>query len=1240
MSDNKNPSSDIDFYEGWKRTAELNDESVSPFSTSADINFDEVWAGVSTTIEFGEAATGETHTIFPSPFDASAFGYAVIRNTSIFVEPRGIFSAGVVTSPQVRHAYRVLTLTGFDSLDMSRKPTIKNYNQEVSTKGWDSSSIDRQYIYNLTQYRTMRGYDASSYGKPYIQGGVKYLGAIGFDSLKHGVTIALNTTANRELKPAGINSLSIPIHNVSPRIVYPSGIYKSNVGVPDIRIPVIAPAGITHSEYGKTTVWYHTRPIAPAGLLAFDSGYPVVFDPTQEVQTPSLITSAIFGDTSIKNTSVFILPIGIDDSVVTPWAILTNSNRYIPLAGINSQAFGTTYVRNKTPSIFVNGIPQIGAGVPAIDYRVRSIGPSGFDRLLFGNPVLTKSPELAPRSFASSTVSTTAFISHVIRTLRLNGLDHSAIAKPTLWFRYRYVTPTSWQSSKFGSANLTHGVRELIAKGFTKEAYGYHWVSPGTRLVEPLGINKINPSSHMVGGSREVKPQGYVATLFGERVIPETKQVQAQGFSEQWGLTAIRLNTRYLGAIGFITVGIQPADRWGGNVKVYNLRQYIIQNYDSASGLTPPTWPAWTAVENRNKQLRASGFYSLKFGYSKIDNGAAVLLPSGIEPPVSTRYDVSMIAHGVRYVRPEGFEPPIISSWLVLNNDARVVGVPGFVDTRSGLASAVNTRRYYSGVGRFESSEYGLPMISHAIRYISLEPRYAIMPPQINLPIIDTWTKYATFRGFEAAKYGLPSLNITFNIIAPKWVHRNNIGEGYIKNLTPEVGIYGHDSSLFGHASTRTQWREVKAIGDTLSLFGLSRISDTKQVIGIRGWQDSVYSQKHTVVRTGAPPYSQQIISLDGGYDYEKNQPIPGNGIYFDENRLGARIPKPGINQNVIYPVSFEPSLFGVSKVHSNNIQITAGIAIHNISSDHVVYNKTIYITLNEEDAIKSKVELGKPRMSPWTIYAVMEAPQQAQANYDYRGQLHYVNSNYGRQAPGFKVGTPRVDSTIRTVKPLSFDAARYTGPSLFLTKKVISPKSFGATKVGQPSIPFTDQMLQVYHADEKPITEYGMAKISIIDNQDKTLSVTGFLSMKIDGPNIDLLHRVLGAKGRDSLAMGSKLSNDKPYMWQGLRVGAHVPTIVGGGDLSAFGSSMISLLIRDIALEGFNAFTSEYDTSNFGGRMTVSRGKVAPPETRRVTAEGFISSNSNTVTDVRFGQYFIRPDGNSDQFRKGGYHA
>ena len=1214
------PSTTLDF--------KLNNNTPVAYIPSADFNLTGQQGVPSANFDFGESES-EVTALYPIGFNQAQYGYPALSTGTAVIAPTGVFAP---TPPS---------------------PTIINSAEQVLVPGINTGyAYGIPLIYNLITISKPTGINQSALGVAYVQGGTKTVSPRGYDAALYGKTFALNTTADRAIYVSGINQLVVPAPLVTPTIVYAKGWKSLLVGGHAIgEAPKIAPQGEIQTQWGSTTTWYSIRAIGGAtgvgGIDSYGTGYPSVYDLKQEVQVQSVISSSIFGDTAIRNNRRFLQPTAIFDGVVEQWAILTNSNRYLEPKGFSLQGFGDSYTYNKTPSILLNGIDSLTMGVTDIGYTIRTVVPTGFDRLLLGRPTLTKTPELAPKSFASSKVSS-VFISHGIRTLEVMGLNSQELGKHTAWFRYRYVAGTPWLSSKFGTTNLSHGVRELIAQGFVREVHGRAWISQGTRWLEPVGINKVHPSLHMIGGSREIKPAGYIATLFGTRIIPENTYAYPQGFAGKWGLTDVKLGTRYLGAIGFISVGQQPADRWG-NAAAFNSVQYIVQeqSFDRDNGLIPPAWSDWTLIENRNKQLNTTGLNATRFGYNYIDNNATPLLPLGIEPPVCTRDDVSMIAHGVRYLSFDGIDSTIVSDWGVAFNGARVIAPQGGVNTSVGLASVVATRRYYSGVGRIDSQEFGEPMISYAVRTIDIETRYSISPPQISLPTIDTWTKYVDLAGYEVGGYGTASLSIHFNIIKPNWVHRDKFGEHYARNLTPELGLYGHDSQEFGVAAIRTQWRNVQAWGDTLTLFGRARIADRKQDIIVRGWRDTVVAQKHTVIKSGAPLYSVQQISLDGWFDFDTDKAVAGFGIDSEETvRSGSylRVPKPSINQNVLYPDGYIATLFGENKIHTNVIQIVTGIAIHNISVNTVVSNKSRQLILGaEETIIKSEVTFGKPRLSPHTIYSTTEALEQAINNHPHGGNRHVVDGlrdNY----KGLEVfGRPRVDSTIRTIYPKWSNISikdKISEPVVTLKTRVIKPLSFRRSMFGIPGMPFTLQRVTMFDKGE-PMSLYGKPDIKHSEYGPKFIGVAGNNLLKVGATQIDFKVRMLAASGHNSLVMGTKKNNDKPYMWQGLRVGAQVPNIVGGDDMSEFGSSMVSLRIRGLALDGWDSFISEYDTANFKERMKVSF--VDKPiifETQRITVGGFIASNHGYAAGIKFGQQFIRPDGNSDQFRKGGYHA
>lgn len=1165
-----------------------------------------------------------TKYLFPLGVENNAVPEPAVRLQYNYVLPTG-FDGSKVSHPNLHNLNQFLSPKGWQSSNVGRPSNVVSYFKDVYPKSFEAALYGRPLVYNLTQYRYLSGFDASRYGIAYLQGGVKYLNPYGVSSNTFGLAVVTNTTANQTIKPSGINSLDISKPNVSPRILYAKGFILLAMGAPDIRSPVLLPKGLIHSKYGNTTVWYHTRPLSPTGIKSFELGYPKAFDPTQFITPAPFNRTAVFGDIAVKNKSVFIKPKGLFDEVVTPWALVENNRRYYAPAGINSQAFGETGIVNKTPSVFPKPIESPPLGIPVIGHRIRAVKPIGFDRLLIGVPALTKTPELLPKGHASSVVAPpTIWYKNRVIDLHQKGIDSFKAGTATAWFRYRYVTPKPWVSSVFAEPVLSHGLRNINVLGFVRDAYGNAWVSRGTRFIEPPSIVRVSASNHVVGGTRYIKPDGYIATKWGTRVIPESQSVAPFGFSGTLGQLQIRLNTRYLKPFGYISVGNQPADRWG-SAKLYNKRQYITQVFDNTSGLVPPKWSDWQTIENRNKIIGVTGFASQKFGYSKIDNHAAPLLVKGISPPTGGRFDVSMISHANRPITPPSIEVPSMSAWTVVHNAARVIGAKGIEQTLFGLARADKTRRYYDRVGRIDSFESGTPMISFRIRTIEVEKRYSIAPPIIRLPSVELWTRYATFRGFETAQYGMPSLSIHFNKIKASWAHKDYLGEPSLRNVTPEVGQRGHNSEEFGNASLRTQWRNVYAQGDRATLFGDARIADTKQQVGVIGWQDTRVNQKLVVTKTGTNPYVTQNIFLtnDGG---EKSHGIEPPGM-----------PQPSLNQNVLYQQGFDSAKFGLTVLWSNNLQISVGIAIDNIPVGPTVFNKKRGISLDKKnDGIKPTLECGKPRLNPHTIWATKDTPTQAEVN-NPGGTFHEVDYFVRQQDGQNKIGRPTLTLQHRTIKHSGRQSSAVGQPFIYLKTRYLAVSPIRPGAMGIPEIPFTPKTINM---NKKGFLSevHGTAVITYppyVGTQ--TIAPKGIASTSIGSSRIEPLHRTITAKGRDSLMMGASKSGDTPFMWQGLRVGEHVPLIIGGGDMSLFGKAFISLRIREIPMEGFVAFRSEYTLEEFDKRMKVKGTTTDYVEDINIGVTGIDSMQMGSV-GVKWGQQFIRPDGNSDQFRKGGY--
>lgn len=1218
------------------------DGLITPIASQIDFSFASgmppgesqlVFAGGFNSIEYGlPSLDNKLKIIKPTPIQSIAkIGAPVLLLMRAYVSPVGI-SQSAYGVTYVMNLHTFIPAQSLGDTFAAGVVSIVNRNRYIYPPGAVLSyQFGINYTYNLKQLVAPygNGFPSSTIGNSYLIGGRKWLYATGLDASKFGDTDLLNTTANKYAHPQGINQSVVPAVTVSPRMLYPAGINSLVMSkAHDVRIPLLLPDGIeSRIRVGGATAWFHTRPIDMAGLQSYAPGFPRVADPTQFVQAQSLITSAIFGDTATRNLSFKVFAPSVYDGAFSDYSVLTNTNRYYLAKGFLSQTIGTAEIINKTPSIFVRPtISPYGVATPRISNWIGILTPTGIDSQLIGRVTVIKTPELFPQGHADTVVSK-PIVWYKNREVRPSGPSTASYGKPQFWFRYRHAKPMSWRSSGFANPTFTHGIRELIVHGFRQDALGISWVSQGTRRLEPLSIHRASSTNHMVGYSRSINAHGFIATEFGTRITPIPQSLYPSGFAEQWGLPLFDLQTKYVYLQGFISVGQQPADRWGA-INTYNFTQYIQQNYDGSSGLAPPKWSDWQSIENRNKSIGVVSFLSQKFGYTKIDNNAAQLLPAGVEPPQSDRFNLNMISHGIRPIAIEGIDSLFMGAWGVVYNGARVVTPAGRTHTSYGEHSAINTRRYFRDWGRLDSLELGAPMIADRIRTVDIEPRYSISPPQINLPTIDLYTRYATFRGYETAAYGLPSLIERFNIIATGWSYQERIGYPSVKNNTPEIGIYGHDSSEFGVTAIRTQWRDVVAQGDTTTLFGLTNIADTKRTMTVRGWLDSMTSQLPKVIKMGTNPYMPQNIWL-----HDESGSGGSSGI------ASGAVGKPWLNQNVLYHRSEKSSeAFGTAFVWGNNLYVSVGIAIDNVGKNHSIENKIKAIGV---PSLPFSESFGKPRMSPYTIWARTDTPYQAQTNHS-TGKPVFHEVDYYTFSGNPQVSKAYVESTIRYIRPQGIEHPTnyYVGQNVFieLRRRYVQPRSFRWAAFGLPEIPFTLKTVKLNGGINNSV--YGRPAITRPPyTGPQSIYTLGIGSFRSGSTSADLFIRHLQASGRDSLAMGRSESWDTPYMWQTLRVGERVPLMIGGGDMSAFGSTYIGLRVRDIALDGFNSFRSEYEPARFGERMKVTGETINYVPNQSIEVKG-IHHPSIGKNEVTLAQHYIRPDGNSDQFRKGGYHA
>lgn len=1169
--------------------------------------------------------------VFVSGFDTQIVSTPSLNHQYRYISPLGFLNSSYGATNLYNHTQKI-GIAGFNTSAFG-SPSIINKNKEIKATGFSSQIFGTpSKVYNLKQILNLntRGINSAVFGTAYFQGGVKYVGFIGFNAAILPNPVVINTKADQyaNLNNRGISPPAIPSHNVSPRILYPNGILAWQFGTPLIqRSP--SPKGFDTSSYGVAWVSHSPRNLHPSFVEAFLSGYPKVFDPTQKIYVTganTVIAGGVFGDTSIRNTRRIITVSGFYAQSFSDWGVVESNLRNIVPNGLDNQNFGSNTIRNKTPSIAPIGINSFTGLNAVISYRIRTLKPSGWYQPKLGNHTLTKTPELKPSGFNQSTFGST-WISNKTRSIYAGlGRESLAIGESKIWHYSRSIRTSGLEFSQYGAPRVEHGRRTILAKGSAHTTYGNNsWVSYAVRSLLPSSIAYPNIPNHRVGGTQRINVFGYVATLFGSRIIPESQSIYPQGFINPFGISAIDLWKKYIKPTGFLSTGQEGGHRFGTH-KFWNLRQYIVQFYDGDSGLVPPKWTGWTGIENRNKTIGAIGSNFARVAEPYIENKARLLLPFGID---AQSFGKPMIADRIRYLKLQGLESPYFSGWSVIYNAAPVIGHKGFKADAFGLGSVVNTRRYFNRIGNFESLAMGTPMVADRIRTLKFEQRYTIAPPYIPIHRVDLYTRYVEEVGRfdDHQAFGQPALTIHWKIITPRWTLRNAYGTASVKNLTPELGTRGRNSEEFGGLNIRTQWCELLQLGSETVAWGRNEIAFRDRQFSVNGFTQWNVPRPR-VIKTGIPPYYPQYIWLDSvEIDGEKNG---GHGI----PEPGGQVALPSLRTNVVFTSGFSATKFGEDiQIQSNGILIDYGISMPLLEPGPLVALKNRVVSV--ENGINAAITMGKPRFSPHTIYAVMEAPESAKQNHP-PGNLHYVNSDAGMRKPGEVFGRTTVTLKHRVLRNLSVGhLSRYGVPEVQLKRRIIEVRGMQSYRMGWASV--GDGTQKIIQFGSFVMSLFGQTTLKHKEQLHRTVRASGFNSFGISSAHwISHLHRTLNINGFSSQQMGTWRSGDTPFMWQGLRVGELVRGSYGGFENLSFGKAWISNRIRELDVQGFESFVMEYDYTQFDKRMRVT-GQVLPKPKLLIKPVG-VDALLMSVPNIKPAAHYIRPDGNADQYRKGAF--
>lgn len=1140
-----------------------------------------------------------------------------------------LFASGIdpgqIGTASIRLKVRVASVSGFDSAQLGAHYANLLPRSTLQATGLVASQFGTASIQNWRRFLNGQGIDALRFGEPFAAGGAKTVFVPSIDGLSFSAPVVVNTRADQTARPSGIVAGGFGEPNLSPRTLFPFG-FRGVMGSPLVqRNP--SPLGFDGASLGRPAIRDKAGYLYPAGWASLGVGYPRAADKARKLLHKASAVTTVFGDTRLRLKDYRIQPVGFDAAEPSPWADVRNTRRFVRPLSVAPEGVGQgAQARNKTPSIAPTGFDSLAFGRRdhmVVGWQVRELRPSGVPAPLspIGWASLWQTPSLGPVGIAPPAILGPS-VWPAIRTVEQLGALSQEFGKPRLDYAYRRVNVGGQgiDGAEYGRARLEHLERSVAPEGFRLGGYGQAWVSFGQRKIAPVMVPAPTAGIPQVGGTRFLRPDGFQATRWGTRITPEAQVLYPLGFREVWGWPEARNRVRFLKPDSIRTYP-QPYQHWG-KAKAWNKRQFIEQYEDQSSDLWPPSWPLWTAIANRTRVVGTLGALASVVSRPAVENKARPILPVGAAAPVLPEfYKAGMVAFRIRPLPLDGIEPPYFAGWSNVANGARVIKPAGRVQTAWGRPAAENTRRNYKLLG-FDSAWFGYPFIADRIRTLTFEPRYTIGAPPIKPPDVRLHVRYIGAKGIAHPEVGAAALEIHWNRISPKWTLQNLYGFPVLHNVTPELRTRGRAADEWGVPLVRLQWRPVAAIGAETTLFGRTMIADRKQTIRVSGTNYLTVSDKPVVVRTGAPPLSTQYIWVDLNDEF--------NSHWID---LRYQVPKPSMQQQVLYPSSTEPmTAMGRPFVHANSLRVEPGI-----------YELTLgepFVSLRRREVrvpqIQPTLAYGAPRLSPHTIYAVAEAPEQAKYNHPTPEPPHYVDG-HKPGGVGAVVGEHTVESRHRRIGAAPAGEGGSFG-SVVIGNRRQYVRPFGANmlRTGWHTIPGDQKVDQ-----DVPIPEGGGVGVPSVARPPYVgplfVMPSGFTATIWGVNRVELFNRTLPAFGYDSLAMGASDPEDTPYMWQHLHVGPRLPTIAGGDDMALFGASWVSLRVRGVEPSGFDSFTNDYDLTQFAKRMRVRLGTPNGGAPRRVSHRGDVHSSVG-APGLRPGTHYIRPDGNADQHRKGAF--
>lgn len=909
----------------------------------------------------------------------------------------------------------------------------------------------------------------------------------------------------------------------------------------------------------------------PSGVMVATWGDP-------QTAVPGIASTGAFGTASVVLEYQAAFPAGIAPADTFGLSTASREGEYVPPGGtLNASWFGAdTYT------------PPSGTLAATWFNPDPGLYPTGFQSSAFGTLAIT-SPYILPTGFASSAFGT-GTVENTAQGLLPGGIapppntgpaPDRQVPTPWISFRTRYLLPPSMTGVAFPTTHYVADYFQYIdlefnARGIAPGSVGTPvQVVYGVRYIEPPFLFETTFGSHLVYFPVEITPTGIAPSdLFGtaqldidlQRILPPTI-----GSTSEPGVPALR-NAREF---------VVPEDWTSSEIgfpTVYNLTQVVLAG-PYAGTSDPEIFGQYLTVENIDREIRAAGHPSSRVSMGAwVYNAARAILPAGLDATIWG--PDTFIAYRIRTLPLPSLPDPYFSPYVVVYNDAQVVGPFGFAPSVFGIPTEVlNLRRTVRQSSPYAGPLVGTAFVAPGVRTIVQKETKA---PNNGTPEIRLNPYPIAPPGAVPPQFGAPDVVERFTIIRPVSTNVSDpkIGQPVVLNRNRELRLSLQEQLLFGFHGVFNYTQYPTIEGTFFGVIPSPTVARRTRIITATSFRSATIPTSHQVRNLLPDPPSTQTL------------PIPtmfGLGSSF--------VNQPVVDNRTIAPTGFHNGFFGPTVVRGNVLFPSPILPLYAIGIPTL--NPTQYITLGEWLVTSDEMnEIGKrPSVSPHTIYApqgIGTATAQAINN--------HPGGNPGPIKTPSVFGTTVVTNQHRTIFPTWIPGAelpyhpRFGDSNVQLKVRRLYPTGVRSLRFGQVIFLNVPQYITLdeWAPGILSITQFGNTHVGppyvepVLGAQPIGLPSATYGTAHVENLHREVFPVAIPHRGNPT---SPPPFNTNP--WGDALIGYPREYVLTAGDQTLWGNPRVEHWIRELPVQGFDALLMSPEWTQFADRMRISQRNV-----------------------------------------------